>query len=101
VSASKVFYNVFDGKVIRHPLPTIASLSRVIRETPSGAINGVNVTFSVAFPLVAGSEIFTRNGLEETEGVDYTMAGQIITMAKAPLAAPVQPDVLRISYRKS
>lgn len=96
----KTFINPFDGNLIRHPSPTVSSLSRVIREIPAGAINGVNVTFTVAFPLVAGSEILTRNGLEETEGVNYTMVGQTITFTIAPLAAPVQPDVLRISYRK-
>lgn len=59
----------------------------VWNETPSGAINGANVTFTLAHAPVAGTLRLYQNGLRLAEGVgnDYTLSGATITMAIAPV----------------
>jgi hypothetical protein len=70
----------------------------VIRETPAGTINGVNVTFTLAATPVAGTEQIFLNGLllEPAAGNDYTISGATITM----LAAPDTGARLKASYLK-
>lgn len=54
-------------------------------ETPAGAINGVNVTFTLAFsPSPALSLELFENGLVQKQGGDYTLAGNTITFTNAP-----------------
>lgn len=55
-------------------------------ETPSGAVNGVNVTFTLAHtPSPAASLIFTVNGqVLAPVGVDYTLSTATITVNVAP-----------------
>lgn len=82
-------------------IPTTAgytSSNFVTRETPSGSINGSNVTFTLANTPVAGSEEIYLNGLlqEPGAGNDYTISGSTITYLTAPLTG----DKLRASYRK-
>jgi hypothetical protein len=73
----------------------------VTRETPSGTINGSNVTFTLANTPVSGTESLFMNGmlLEPGAGNDYTISGATITMLSAPLSSPT-PDKLRASYQK-
>jgi hypothetical protein len=68
----------------------------VKRETPSGATNGVNVTYVLAHTPIAGTEDVILNGdiLDEGAGNDYTIAGDTITTA-TPL---VDGDKIRVSY---
>lgn len=68
----------------------------VTRETPAGAINGANVSFTTAFTPTVGTETIYLNGLVQNLTVDYTITGSTITYAAAPIAG----DVLRISYLK-
>jgi hypothetical protein len=70
----------------------------IIRETPSGSINGSNVTFTLAATPVSGSEQIFLNGLllESGAGNDYTISGGTITM----LSAPVSGDRLKACYLK-
>ena len=59
------------------------------RETPSGTINGSNVTFTLtATPTLL---LFYRNGMLQLPGSgnDYTISGSTITMAVAPLTGTV------------
>jgi hypothetical protein len=82
-------------------IPTSAGLTNsnfVDKEIPSGAINGSNVTFTLANTPVAGSEHGYLNGLlvESGAGNDYTISGATVTMATAPLTG----EKLRFSYRK-
>jgi len=82
-------------------IPTTAGLLNtnfVDRETPSGTINGSNVTFTLANTPVSGSEHVYLNGLLQTVGAgnDYTISSGTITMLTAPLTG----EVLRVSYRK-
>jgi len=55
-------------------------------ETPGGAINGVNVTFTLAVaPSPGVSLLLFLNGVLQTPGgVDYTLSGSTITYASAP-----------------
>jgi hypothetical protein len=67
------------------------------REAPTGAINGVNTTFTLANTPTAGSEEVYLNGIlqEPGAGNDYTISGATITYLTAPLTG----DRLRVSYR--
>lgn len=70
----------------------------VDKETPSGAVNGANVTFVLANTPTAGSEHVYLNGLlqESGGGNDYTITTATITMLTAPLTG----EKIRVSYRK-
>ena len=70
----------------------------VDKEVPSGAINGANVTFTLANTPVAGSEHIYLNGIlqESGSGNDYTITGSTITYLTAPLTG----EKLRATYRK-
>ncbi|MFZ5985498.1 MAG: hypothetical protein ACOYWZ_00005, partial [Bacillota bacterium] len=71
----------------------------IIRETPSGAINGTNVTFTLANTPVTGTETVYLNGLlqEPGAGNDYTISGTTITYLSAPLTG----DRLKVNYIKT
>lgn len=81
-----------NGLKVTTPTPNFAD-----REVPSGAINGVNVTFTLAHTPVAGSEMVYINGQLDQSGAgnDYTISGSTITY----LTAPITGDVLLASYR--
>jgi hypothetical protein len=67
-------------------------------ETPAGALNGTNPTFSLAqSPYPASSLVLFRNGLFQKAGVDYNVSGNAITFL--PVAIPQAGDVLLASYR--
>ena len=68
----------------------------VNNETPSGTINDVNVTFTLAnAPSPAASLRLFLNGAYQTPGgEDYTLSGATITFVNAPLTG----SVLRAFY---
>ena len=67
-------------------------------ETPTGTSNGTNVTFSLAnTPAPSSSLSLYRNGLELSQGIDYTLAGSVITFVAASL--PQTGDILSAFYR--
>lgn len=70
----------------------------VDKELPSGAINGVNTAFVLAFAPTVGTEHVYLNGVlqESGAGNDYTISGSTITM----LVAPLTGEKLRATYRK-
>jgi hypothetical protein len=70
----------------------------VTRETPTGAINGANTTFTLAATPTANTEEVFLNGIlqEPGAGNDYTISSATITMLSAPLTG----DRLRVNYRK-
>jgi hypothetical protein len=76
----------------------IGASNMVIRETPTGTINGSNTTFTLANTPTANSEQVYLNGLllEPGAGNDYTISGATITM----LAVPQTGDRLKASYWK-
>lgn len=70
----------------------------VIRETPSGSINGTNTVFTLANTPIASTECVYLNGMlqEPGAGNDYTISSGTITY----LSAPVSGDKLRVNYFK-
>ena len=68
-------------------------------ENPSGAINGSNVTFTLAqTPLENAAVELYQDGLKLEYTTDYTISGTTITM----VTAPVVGQSLRANYiRKS
>lgn len=68
----------------------------IVRETPSGTMDGANVTFTLASTPVSGKEEVYLNGVlqEPGAGNDYTISAATITY----LTAPLSTDRLRVSY---
>jgi hypothetical protein len=67
-------------------------------ETPNGTMNGANVSFSLAnTPAPSSSLSLYRNGLELSQGVDYTLTGSVVTFVPASL--PQTGDILSAFYR--
>lgn len=64
-------------------------------ETPTGTINGINVTFTLAHTPLSWIQLYL-NGviLEPGAGNDYTLSGSTVTM----LFAPATGDKLRVYY---
>lgn len=87
------------GRVTAGTNPTtFTSANFVTGETPSGTVNGSNVTFTLANAPTAGSQELYLNGilLESGTGNDYTISGVTISM----LVTPQTGDKLRATYRK-
>jgi hypothetical protein len=64
-------------------------------ERPSGSMNGVNTTFTLASaPSPTAGLILALNGLIMRPGVDFTISGQTITLVNAPSSS----DWLRAWY---
>jgi hypothetical protein len=64
----------------------------LIQETPSGTINGTNVTFTLSVTPVAAATInCTIDGLIMTQGTgrDYTISGATLTLNEAPVTGQV------------
>jgi len=81
------------------PAGTYLSAANIVtRETPTGAVNGSNVTFTLAAtPTLNTEEVFLNGILQEPgAGMDYTISGSTITYLSAPLTG----DRLRVNYRK-
>lgn len=68
------------------PSGSIVSTSFADNETPSGTVNGVNDTFTLAHtPIPAGSLQLTVNGqLMKANGTDYTLTTNSIVFVTAP-----------------
>jgi hypothetical protein len=77
---------------------TLVGIGFIDGETPAGATDGANRSFSVAqIPLPAASLEVFRNGIRMKSGVDYTVTGGVITFQ--PAATPQIGDSLQCSYR--
>ena len=78
------------------PVDVVTNSKIVTREPANGTIDGTNVTFTLAYPIVAGSECVYLNGIlmDEGTGNDYTISGQVITFEYPPEV----DDKLRINY---
>jgi hypothetical protein len=67
-------------------------------EIPSGAINGSNTVFTLAFtPSPAASLELYLNGLRQDAGIDFTLSTNVITFFTA--SNPQSGDLLLASYR--
>lgn len=67
-------------------------------ETPSGVMNGTNTVFTLSGqPSPSMSLELYRNGIYLTQGLDYSLSANSITMSTG--SAPLIGDVLKASYR--
>jgi hypothetical protein len=73
----------------------------IIREVPTGAVNGTNQDFVLANTPTAGTEEVYLNGLLQNVGAsnDYTISGATITFNDPPKGSPGNPDIILVSYR--
>lgn len=78
----------------------LAKADYVVRETPTGTVNGTNATFTLANTPVSGSEHVFVNGILQNVGAgnDYTISGATITFLTG--AIPQTGDIVRVSYIK-
>lgn len=76
-----------------------ASSSFADSETPSGTVNGVNDTFTLANTPTAGTVRLYVNGMRQNVGAgnDYTISGGTITFESASI--PETGDVILADYR--
>lgn len=75
---------------------TTSSGSFVIGETPSGAVNGSNATFTTSQGFVPESVQVFINGVSQTNGVDYVTTG---TTTITLNVSPVSGDYIRVNYK--
>ena len=70
----------------------------IVREKPSGIINGINNIFLLNGTSILGKEMVFVNGLLMDEGVlnDYAINGNILTFM--PGAIPITNDKILITY---
>jgi len=58
----------------------------VVREIPTGVINGTNTVFTLAYtPIVNTEQIYLNGLLQDTHGIDYSISGATITFLIPPL----------------
>jgi hypothetical protein len=98
VTATELGYVAGVTSAIQTQLNAKLSASNlIVRETPSGAVDDVNTTFTLANTPVANTEEVFLNGLlqEPGSGNDYTISGATITFETAPNTG----DRIRVSYR--
>lgn len=76
----------------------LTSSNFVDKETPTGALNGANTTYTLANTPITGSEHVYLNGSLQDVGAgnDYTISNAVITM----LSAPTTTDKIKVSYKK-
>ncbi len=83
------------GELLYNDGTTVVGHKFIVRETPSGTINGVNTSFTIAnTPSSDTEQLFLNGVLQEPGGEDYTISGTSITMIDAPISG----DRLKISY---
>lgn len=111
--AKNLLYSVASQERLRvlqpyFPMGMYSSISEdddmhIDNETPTGTINGVNTTFTLAgTPNPAGSLCLCLNGVVLFEGLGYTLSGNTISLTvapKAPSEEDTQGDKLRAWYR--
>lgn len=65
-----------------------------VKETPAGTIDGANQVFTLTQTPLTDTLEFLLNGMGQTEGDDYTLSTNEITMINAPISG----DSLRAKY---
>jgi hypothetical protein len=84
------------GRVTTVTTAAVAPTSNLAtRETPTGAVNGSNSTFTLAHTPSTGSEQVYLNGVLQQIAADYTISAATITFIPAPFAG----DSIVVSYR--
>jgi hypothetical protein len=75
---------------------TTSGGSFVIGETPTGAVNGSNATFTTLQNFVPETVQVFINGVSQTSGVDYTTTGTTTIILNV---SPVSGDYIRVNYK--
>lgn len=76
--------NIADGVDVRGAMGPSGAVSTSNEEIPSGVINGVNNTFTLAHtPMINTLKVYL-NGLRLRSGKDYTLSGATLTMINIP-----------------
>ena len=76
----------------------ISGVGFVDMETPAGALNGSNASFTLSqAPIPVSSVAVFRNGMRLTSGLDYTMSSNSLRFVAAQI--PQSGDVILCSYR--
>ena len=70
--------------------------SFVIGETPTGAVNGSNATFTSLQAFVPETVQVFINGVNQVEGVDFTTSGANTVNLSV---SPVVGDYIRLNYK--
>jgi hypothetical protein len=77
---------------------SIPGVGFVDQQTPTGAVNGVNTTFTLSQTPSPSTSLYAyRNGLLLSLGINYTLSGNVITFLSGSI--PQTNDVLLCSYR--
>lgn len=78
----------------------VIATNYVVAEVPTGTINGVNATFTLAATPIAGKECVYVNGIRQQSGAgnDYTISGATITFLSG--AIPQTGDNILVDYLK-
>jgi hypothetical protein len=76
----------------------LAKSDFIVRQIPTGTVNGSNATFTLASTPVVGSESVYVNGILQNVGTgnDYTISGATVTFLTG--AIPQTGDIVRVSY---
>lgn len=88
--------NVGDVKVEWNGILNTNGVTLVVGETPSGAINGVNATFTTAQSFNPDTVACFVNGIQATKNIDYTTSGTNTINFTYSLATG---DILRVNYK--
>lgn len=77
---------------------TFTSANIIVREVPTGTVNGSNVTFSLSQTPVSGKEQVFVNGVLQNVGTgnDYTISTNTITFLSG--AIPQSGDIILVTY---
>ncbi len=86
------------GVLSVNPATVVRVTDVITRETPTGLVNGANVTYTLANTPKVGTESLFVNGIlqEAGAGNDYTISGATITM----LYTPAVGDRIKCNYLK-
>lgn len=88
--------NVGDVRVEWNGALNTTGVNLVVGETPGGAVNGVNATYTTALAFVADSIACFVNGVQATKGIDYTTSGGNTLLFTY---SPASGDIIRVNYK--
>lgn len=74
----------------------VTTTSYVVREIPSGSVNGSNTVFTLANTPIATTEMVFLNGVLQNPITDYTISNAVITFVNTPNTN----EKIRVTYLK-